>query len=336
MGTCNTQIKPTILVGFESQLLALGMSKHIESTPQDRGTTYQQDTLELRNRLAQEANALVVIPHTESKSIQWIEQIKPDGIEIYNFHANLDPKIRKTDLGLPPFENIPSLLPFLIDPYKQTVPDYSFLNFIEVSPIYFKKWNTLIHAGYQVTGLGGTDSHQNIFPQIVSDGERFDSHSRIARMMSNHCLVKNKSPDEVKNAIKNGQCWLVFEGFGTPISFDFYATTGNTVVGVGETHTLINSTATLTVKSPQLHPLSPQIDNKPIIRIDLKKVLPDGQDQTIATSQGSDLETVVSQPGAYRAEVTITPKHLKAFLGDFASQADASFLWIVTNHIFLE
>jgi hypothetical protein len=336
MSGCDSSFTPMIFVGFEGKILSLGMTQHLETDQAARDQLYTSDTLAMRNRLLNDAQAVVIIPHTEDKTIDWIQSLLPDAIEIYNFHANVDPKIRKRAFGLPPFENLPGLLTFLIDPYSELVPDYAFLNFVEINSIYASKWNSLIYSGMKVTGVGGSDSHENIFPQKVADGARLDDHRRIARMFSNHFLVKQNNVDEVKNAIKNGNGWMVFEGFGTPVNMDFYATMGNQTIGVGESATLGSNSATLIVSRPTLHGKSPQGSEEPEVRILLKKVLPDGKDSIVATSFNSKLEYNTQELGAYRAEVYIKPKHLRSYLGDFSDRADAEFLWIETNHLYLK
>lgn len=335
LGDCENAFAPTLLVGFEGTEMALGMTHHLETAPSDRLDWYARDSVELRNRLSTEVDALVVIPHTEGKTLEWIRSLTPDSLEIYNFHANLDPKIRERDLKIPPFKILPSLISYLIDPFHELVPDYAFLSFLEMNPIYFYKWNTLISEGMKITALGGTDSHQNVLPQIVSDGERMDSHRRLVRMMSNHFLVHSADSGEVKTAIKEGRGWLVFEGLGTPVGMDFLATTGATTIGVGETGAIQNSSATLSVKLPSLHTRSPHGDDSPIIRIRLKRVTSSGQDETVATSENAELQFTTAKEGAYRAEIAIVPKHLKKFLGDFDYQANREFPWITTNHLFL-
>ncbi len=339
MQGCSNSFTPEILVGFEDQLLALGMTGHLDPDPAKRAELYQQETLELRNKLASQAEAVVMIPHTESRSLETIRTLKPDGIEIYNFHANVDPKIRVNSLHVSPFKNIPGFLTYLVDPYGELNPDFEFLNFMEMFPIYFETWNSLIRGGLRVSGFGGSDSHENVFPQSTSDGERLDSHRRIMRIMSNHLLVTNVDADEAKQAIKTGQGWTVFEGLGSPVGMDFYATFGSTTVGVGQTGELGGASATIHVKSPTLYSGSPQGGEAPIIKMVLKQVLTEGvegKDKVVASSEGKDIQFQTSTSGAYRAEVTIVPKHLRELLGTFSGQANKEFTWIITNHLYLD
>jgi hypothetical protein len=228
-------------------------------------------------------------------------------------------------------------LTYLIDPYGELHPDYAFVNFLEMFPVYFQTWDSLIYGGMHVAGFGGTDSHENVFSQIASDGDRLDSHRRVMRIMSNHLLVSNNDPDEIKQAMKAGRGWTVFEGLGSPVGMDFYATLGGTTtVDLGKSGSLSGGSALITVKLPVLYKGSPQGKEVPVVRLRLKQVLPGGKDQVVASTTGKDLEFQTSSSGAYRAEVSIVPKHLRELLGPFSSSADQEFSWIITNHLYLD
>ena len=336
MSGCSNGTRPVITVGFEGNIIALGMNKHIEATPVDRAATYGGEGSALSSRLKTEADALVVVPHTENKTIAWITDLNPDAIEIYNFHANLDPKIRHKDLGLPPFERIPWILAYLLDPWNTLNADFSFMSFLEVHPVYSQKWNELVTTGHKVTGLLGTDSHENVFKQKASDGERLDGHRRIARMMSNHVLVSTVSIDGVKAAIRAGRVFGVFEGLGSPVGMDFYAVAGATTVGVGGTLNLSGGSATITVQAPTLHASSPQDGDDPIIELQLKRLNTDGSETLLTSTRGTNLSYSASAAGAYRAEVRIQPNHLEGFLGDFSELKDKFYPWIIANPLYLQ
>ena len=335
VGGCANGFKPTFLVGYEDKIMAMGMTKHLESTAQARLTAYGDDSNAIRLRLANETGAIVAVPHTESRSLASIQSLNPHAVEITNFHAAVDPKIRKTHLGVPPFSQIATFISYLIDPYGQLLPDYGLLALIQTFPVYFNLWNSLIASGYHVTGISGTDSHQNVLPQKAADGERLDSHRRVARLMSSHWLVSSDSVSEVKNAIINGRGWIVFEILGTPVDMDFLARVGSTTIGVGDSISLNGASATIQVPLPTLHKDSPQGDKAPVIVIRLKQVLTGGEDQVVATSVNAPLSYVTSQTGAYRAELSIVPYHLKKYLGPFSNLSEDSYPWIITNHLYL-
>jgi hypothetical protein len=337
---CPNGAKPVLLVGFESTLMALGMTKHLDPDPTTRKTLYNNTDLATANRLRTETGAIVAIPHTESKALSLITTVQANAIEIYNFHANIDPKIRENDLKLPPFEDIPGILTYLFDPYHHLNADFAFMTFLDVEPVYFTSWDTLLGSGMRVTGLGGTDSHENIFPQKVSDGERFDAHRRVARMFSNFVTTSQTDAQGVKNALSQGRSWVVFEGLGTPVGMDYYGipfdNSGNagTPVGSGEELDFENS-ATLKVKLPSLYSGSPSNGDKPKVTIVLKSIAADGTATVVAGATDSDLQYTTSTAGIFRAEVHITPNQLADVLTDFSANAANDYPWIIANPIYL-
>lgn len=334
--SCKSDFVPSLMVGFEGRVLSLGMMRHAAATVSERTALYEEETPELRATLADVSEAVVMIPHTESRSLDLIRSLEPDGIEIYNVHANLDPKIRKSDLGIKPFDHLPRILTYLLDPYKSLNADYMFMQFVFVHPDYFTKWDILISEGRKIAGFGGSDSHENIFPQTASDGERLDSHRRLTRFMSNHLLVNSTDPLSVRTALKNGRGWLVFEGLGSPVGMDLSASVDGTVIGVGESVSLKSATATISVKVPSLHPKSYHGDESPEIRAVLLQVISGGHEKVVASSSGGEISYRTTTAGAYRAEIWMRPRQLREELGDFSALADGEYRWIITNHVYIE
>jgi hypothetical protein len=335
VGSCENGFVPTLLVGFESKLMALGMTKHLDPDINTRFGLYNEETNLIKGRLDTETEAIVAIPHTEGRTFNLINTVDPHAIEIYNIHANVDPKIRKKDMNWPPFEDMPGILTYLFDPFKTLKPDFMFMHFVSIHPIYFTRWNELVYAGKKVAGIIGTDSHENIFPQNGSDDERLDAHRRLARMASNHVLVSTLDPDSVKTSIKAARFWTVFEGLGSPVNMDFYSVINGSTVGVGDTGVIGAGTAVFTVKLPTLHSASPQGNKAPEIKIVLKKVNSNGTDSAVASVTGAHLSYETTSTGIYRAEIMIKPYHLKEFLSDFSKTAEDEYYWIITNHIYV-
>jgi hypothetical protein len=340
MRGCEDGFRPEISFGFEDQVIALGMDQHLSADPATRLTWYQQESSALRSELHTAAQALVVVPHTESRSVSRIQALQPDAIEIYNFHANIDPKIRYSSLNLPPFYSLANLLTYLVDPYNDLHPDVGFVTVLYQSPVYARIWNELLAAGLHVTGLGGSDSHENVFPQKVADGERFDSHRRVMRLISNHFLVPAVTRSAIKDAIRSGAGWLVFEALGSPVGMDYYAAQGSTQWSVGQTVSLggAGGAVVLQVKAPQVYGVSGAISSRsrPLVQLRIRQVLTGGADQVVAESQGENLSWTVSGAGIYRAEVTLTPRHLREKLGVFESDAEREFPWVLTNPIYID
>ncbi|MBI2812501.1 MAG: hypothetical protein HYX67_16980 [Candidatus Melainabacteria bacterium] len=336
VGSCSNGHRPVYLIGFEDKIMAFGMTQHLETTPSARGTTYGQDTNAVRLRLSREADAIVAVPHTESRTLTEIQTLNPDAIEIFNFHATTDPKIRRANLNTKPFSKMSAFLSYILDPYRELVPDLGFLHFVEIFPTYTTMWNNLVYSGYQVTGVIGSDSHENVLPQIVADDERLDSHRRVVRMASNHFLVNSNSISDVKDAIKKGRGWMVFEGLGTPVGMDFTVTVNGNTVGVGESVTLGGKSAVISVNLPTLHPDTPQGSDRPHFVVNLKRVLAAGGETIVATSVDTGLSYTTSGTGIFRAEIEIIPLHLKPYLSSaFSKLAENRYPWIITNHLYL-
>ncbi|MGZ3709141.1 MAG: hypothetical protein ACXWPM_10280, partial [Bdellovibrionota bacterium] len=204
-----------------------------------------------------------------------------------------------------------------------------------VAPVYAQIWDTLTTAGQKVTGVGGSDSHENILPFSAHDGDRLDAHRRLLRWFSNHLLVTDLTYASIKAALVGHRSWLAFEGLGTPVGMDFYAKAGTATVGVGDTGTFVAGSTTITVPLPTLHKSSPQDGNAPTIIIRLKQVGAN-TDTVVATATNASLSYTVTQTGAYRAEIGIIPKHLSAWVGYRRELLNAEYPWIITNHLYLQ
>ncbi len=334
---CPDGFTPVLLPGLEGKWLALGMQNHIPGDLATRQAVYGADDAASKAAL-ESVGAVVAVPHTESRDFASLLALAPSAIEIYNLHANLDPKIRKKYLGRPPFEKLGALLNYLADPYKELNPDYMLLDFLEFNPVYFQTWNRLLAAGVQVTGLGGLDSHENIFSQKAADGERLDHHRRMTRFINNWVLSSADDFSSVKQAIVAGRVYFVVEGLGTPTLPDFHANWMNggagTVVEMGGTLTPGAFSSELSFTAPSVHGSFPGMgdgDEKPEIRSELIRVDSSGA-ETVVGRGGAGISFTDPPAGHYRVQVWIRPKHLKEFLFD-EDRGDAEFLWIISNPI---
>jgi hypothetical protein len=337
---CENDFEPQVAAGFEDQLMALGMRSHLSTDITERTTLYQGESAELASRLKAEAGALVAIPHTESRSIDLMDTLNPDLIEVYNLHANISPQIRQQSLGLAPIEHLGGVLTYLLDPFGELNADFFLLHFYEWPQIYFQKWAGLIARGKRVTGIIGSDSHENTFPQRASDGERVDSHRRLLRWLSNHVLATEGTLESLQEALREGRSWIVAEVLGSPVGFDFTATriSDGAEVATGSALALASGGIELHVSRPALHADSPGSESASGDRLELSlwRVRADGTEERIARTQSGSLSYIAEAAGSYRAEVHVVPTHLKRYLGEFSALAEKSYPWIVTNPIHLE
>ena len=318
---CPDQTKTRILPGVETETLTLG----IEDLP--ARTKGRPD--------------LIGYPHTESKTIEEMLAFKPDFIEIFNLHALVHPLIRKNDLHVNRFGPMLSILKYLYDPFHFFDPDFLLLDFLELNPVYFEKWAALLTRNIRATALGGIDSHQNLLKQIGPDGYRIDAHRRMLRFLSNFVLSEGIDPQSVKRAIREGRVQVVFEVLGTPEHFDFHArsTLDPTHPRVAEMGGGIGSALKpeLSVEVPRLRGDSAKLDptRNPDIFTDLIRLDPNGNETTVVRHQTSDFTYPHPDPGYYRVQTWIQPRHLHG-IRPWGGPVDQPYIWLVSNPIRIE
>lgn len=339
---CSDGFGAVLAPGLEGKLLALGMEKHITAASQtDMENTYGAEDAAAKTALEGAiagggANALVVIPHTESRELSLLRTLSPDAMEIYNLHANLDPKIRKASLGLKPFEHIAKFMNYLLDLFNSQNADYMFVEFFQMSPVYFSKWNTLLSEGFHITGVAGHDSHENIFPQKASDGERIDQHRRMTRMFSNLVMTTTSSIDAIKAAIRDGKVYFVLEGLGSPVGMDYHGEVAGTTVEMGSTMTVgVGQSSSLSFTTPSVITSFPGMDGdwKPVIYSELHYINGSGVESVVATAvQGNALVYNDPPAGHYRVHSYMYPFHLRDYMLKY-SYGERLYPWIISNPI---
>ena len=326
--------------GLEGKLLALGMEKHITGSVSTLEATYGAEDVTAKNTLESAiagggAHALVAIPHTESRDLSLLQTLSPAVIEIYNLHANLDPKIRKASLLMKPFEHIAKFMNYLLDPFNTQNADYLFVEFFQLSDVYFQKWNALLAGGMHVTGVAAHDSHENIFPQKASDGERIDQHRRMTRMFSNLVLTTASDIDSIKTALRAGNVFFVVEGLGSPVGLDFHGTLNATTVEVGSTLDASGGgIPSLTFLAPTVISSFPGMDSKfkPVIYSELHYINAAGTESVVKTAVNETLTYNDPPAGHYRIHSYIYPFHLMDLVLKH-SYAEKAYPWIISNPI---
>ncbi len=323
--TCPDGSQVTLLVGGENGLMPVGLDQHPPGDEAARAAAYDAED-EAAVALFRALGAVVLVPHTESRSLALLRRLRPDGIEIYNLHANVDPRIRETWLGLPAYGAVEAIAPFIGRDPETPEPDLALLGMLEPNRVALASWDALLSEGPMV-GTAGTDCHQNAFPVTLKDDERGDSYRRMMRWFSNVLLVRDTSPGALKEALGSGRLFVVFDVFGTPADLDFFARTPDGTAEVGQT---VAPASTLVVRRPQVAGLSGSL--QPDVRIRLLRARPGGAVE-VASSATSDLAHRTLEPGAYRAEVLITPRHLAPLLGSLSSMLVREYVWVYTNAI---
>lgn len=312
-----------VMAGNESAMMPVGLEGHVAETEPMRDMVYGDATAENVATL-QARGAVVLAQHTEDWSSEQIMDIGFDGFEMYNLHANTI-----TGAG-----GVFELLGLLIaeDP-DLPHPDLIFLNILNEDDRYLERWGDVLATGYRAVTTIGTDCHRNTFPQLLDDGERVDSYRRMMSWMSNHLLIEPEGDGSwddrhLKDALRDGRLYGVFEAMGFPDGFDFHADDGGMPVEMGGT---ASTEARLIANLPSVRDLEGE---PPALALVLYRAEPGGWTEVERSEDG--LDVVAPMAGAYRVEVRIKPTHLRDDLGAFADVADSELVWIYSNAIFVE
>ena len=327
--TCSDGHVVTFTVGGENDLMPVMLHHHpAAATIQARHDIYNGvDPATVQ--AFRDAGGLTWIAHTEQHDIDQLRTLLPDGIEVYNLHANIDPKIRPMYLGLSASGAIDAAVQFADTQPGHPEPDLALLSFISPSTPAITRWEQLLADGHHISVTAGSDAHENALPIMLADGERGDSYRRVLRWFSNIALVQDvHDVAQIEAALKAGQMFAVFEMMGTPVGFDVHAGSAE----LGGTATIGTM---LEVALPTVRSLDPSLP-VPVIRANVYLVTASGSTM-IASSTDPTLAVPLTTAGAYRVEITIIPHHLGPYLRDLGtSYADAELPWIYANPIYVE
>jgi hypothetical protein len=325
--TCPDGFRPLLMPGGEFGIMPIGMERHLDLPLDALAGAYDEVTPE-RVASLRETGAVVLQAHTESKPLESLRELGLDGFEIYNLHANIAPNIREEFLDLPATGFFDALVPFLAP--GGPPGDLGFLAFASENMNALGKFDTLLAEGQHLVGTAGTDAHRNVLPLPMPDGERLDSFRRMMRFFSNHLLVDDLTPDGIKEAVRSGRLFAVFEILGAPMGFDYFAETN-----ADETFEM--GDAVPLASAPTLRLIAPTvdgIDGASSLTLTILRSIEGGADE-VMTGNG-DLAFTPTEPGAYRAVVRITPAHLRAGLRGSAELADHEIIWIYANPIYVD
>ncbi|MEW5742195.1 MAG: hypothetical protein AB1938_24985 [Myxococcota bacterium] len=315
-----------IMAGAEtSDMMPVGLEAHVAT----RSAIYNSESPSAFAEVKAHG-AVALVAHTEGYTPERLVSLPLDGFEMFNLHQNTFKNagivaeliLNKVDKG--DFEGLPE-------------PDAFFTAFVLDDDIYATTWGTTLARGVRRVTTMGTDCHRNTFPQLLQDGERVDSYRRMMIGFSNHLLVKPKQDGawddrDLKAALRAGRLYGSFDFLGTPEGFDFTARSGSTVHEMGEEVSLASG-VTLTLARPAVKDLDPAAD-PPLIRLRILKAREGGWDEVAQSTDGS-VSFTVTEPGAYRGEVRITPKHLRPFIGRRADFIRAERPWVYSNAIYV-
>ncbi|HUQ04887.1 MAG TPA: hypothetical protein VM261_20435 [Kofleriaceae bacterium] len=322
-----------VTVGGENPLMPIMLDRHVTGTVQERHDIYNGESVVAITAM-RDAGATLWVPHTEQRTTAELMMIAPDGIEIYQLHANLDPDIRAEHLGLPAAGAIQAVAEFADTNPGGPEPDLALLSFLAPNTPSLARWDELLGMGRRVSGSGGTDAHQNALPILLKDGERGDSYRRMLRWFSNVALVSDRADiGQIEYALRNGRMYVAFEIMGTPVGFDVSATAGATTFELGGTFAP-TAGATLNVTVPTIHELPADLP-APEIRARIIRVTASGATE-VASGAGPTLSTPLDTVGAYRVEVLIKPHHWGPYLRQLGTAyADQELPWIYASPFYV-
>jgi hypothetical protein len=323
---CDDGHQVLVTIGGENDLMPIMLDHHVPGTALERHAIYN-GTDATAIAAMRDAGALVWVAHTEQHPHDELMRVVPDGIEVYNLHANLDPKIRGPYLGLDPAGALENAVEFADTNEGHPEPDLALLSFLTPNTPAIMRWNELLADGRKIPATAGSDAHENALPVTLADGERGDSYRRVLRWFANIALVADpKDPAQIKAALKGGRMFAVFEMMGTPLGFDVHA-------GSAELGDEAPVGTMLEVSVPTIRGLDPTLP-APEIKATVWRIDSSGA-QIAATGAGPTLSVPMSSVGAYRVEISIIPHHLGPYLRDLGTAfADQELPWIYASPIY--
>lgn len=315
---------PSVLItaGCEcGHMMHVGMDGHLS----DR-SLYTPMTNDAIDEVKATGGGVALLSHTEEHSVDELATLPIDGFEMYNIHANL----------LMDLSRVVPVLAKLSDPKALLHPDLLIMPMITEDPRYVDTWGKVLARGVHRVTTMGTDAHRNAIRVMAPDGERVDSWRRLNIWFSNHLLVEPEADGtwddrQLESALRGGRLYGVFEYLGYAEGFDYHAAAGDKTHEMGDEVSLADAPK-LRVTTPRVRGLDADAD-PPELTLRLLRATADGWEE-VATS-ANDLDVTPNKPGAYRAEVRMRPKHLRAYLNDFDALADQDFVWIYSNPIYV-
>lgn len=331
--TCDDGHQVLVTVGGENDIMPVMLDHHVPGTVQQRHDTYNGVDVAAMTAF-RDAGALAWIAHTEQHPIDQLRTLLPDGIEVYNLHANIDPKIRGPYLGLDPAGAIEAAVQFADTNPGHPEPDLALLSFLTPNQPAIDRWNQVLGDGRHVPATAGSDAHENALPIMLADNERGDSYRRVLRWFGNVVLVADPhDPTQIETALGAGRMYAVFEMLGTPDGLDIRAE-GSRTYELGETVPLADG-ADLHVTVPTVRNLDPSL---PPPAIHARILWIDGPNvMELARGDGPELVAHIGAKGAYRVEISMVPSHLGPYLGDLGSaMAENEVPWVYASPIYVQ
>jgi hypothetical protein len=318
-----------VSAGTETGAMPVGLEAHAAPLAERRATYGRLDDATLDRFAA--LGAVRLLAHTEDWTVDQLAQLHLDGFEMFNLHRNA---VLNAGVGA-------ELLLNHVDPQKFDAlphPDLFLAAFNLEDPVYLSTWGSVLARGVRRVTTFGSDCHQNSFPQLLQDGERIDSYRRMMSAFSNHLLVRTGADGRwddaaLKDALRAGRNFGVFEFLGYAEGFDFHAEEGGAVRELGETAAL-SAGVVLKAEMPRVQRLDPA-GPQPGLTLLLLRARDGGWDE-VARTTGPRLEFAATAPGAYRVEVRMSPRHLLPWSGTRKGFFAAERPWVMSSALYVQ
>jgi hypothetical protein len=178
-------------------------------------------------------------------------------------------------------------------------------------PEMLAKWDELLANGQKVVAIGNADAHARVYSKGPLR-RRIYPYEYLFQAVNTHLLLSEplardvgQARRQIRDALKMGHCFVCYDLLGPSRGFTFTATNGSNQAIMGDTLTLQDDIATLSVSSPQAVQL---------------RLLKDGQ--VVAQAQGKALKWQTNEPGIFRVEA------YRRFWGQQRG-------WVFTNPIYI-
>lgn len=327
--TCPDGRNPLIMAGTESATMPVGLERHAADAGQRRDVYDDQGNATLDRY--HDLGGLTLVPHIEGWTPEQLTSMHLDGFEMFNLHRNA---LKNAGVVADLLFNYVEKGDFSTLPH----PDLFLTAFSMDDDVYLATWGTTLARGAKRVTTMGSDCHRNSFPQLLQDGERIDSYRRMMGAFSNHLLVQAKADGgwddrDLKAALKAGRNFGVFEFLGYAQGFDVEVLEGGVAHELGDTVSAAKGVV-LRVTMPTVANLDPAND-APTLTMKVWRAKEGGWDEVTST-QASTLEQTLTQPGAYRVEVRMVPKHLKPWIGLRSTYLKTERPWVYTSAFYVE
>jgi len=330
---CGNGNRAILTAGAEGGLMPLGLKKMPDGTPAERLNLLGGSSRQTVDKL-HDLGAMVFVTHPERWSTGELANLPIDGIDVYNFHRNADPKDLlhpDEDPGGLSWDNVGDTLRIVLQSWERADADLLLLGFLEENQRDLGHWDRLL-CDRRTVGIMASDVHRNALKLNLPDGDRADSYRRLMRWLANYVLVGDQTLEEIENAVRKGRMYGAFQVFGEPVGFDYYAETLSNQFEMGD-EVPLSAAPVLHVRLPQFYRMNPNLE-KPMMIARIFKAGTDGKTQ-VALSFNQDLVFSVTEAGVYRAEINVVPYHLKDWLGDNPDHFMKVYPLIYANAIYV-